>query len=183
MPQVCSICRHEHQIEIDTALLDGVPLRNIVAEHSGTSATALFRHKRDHLSAKMAKAPAAVVELVKAKAAAEEAEASTLFERLRELNRDTQEILRDARSTQNHVIALQAIGRAEKQLELEARLLGELDESTKIAVGVQVNAAPGQNLDLSRLSPEELQQLRALILKAQPTAAGEAVHQINERKL
>src|SRR2546425_89531 len=47
----------------------------------------------------------------------------------------------------------------------------KLDESTKIAVGVQVNAAPSQNLDLTKLSPEELQQLRALIIKAQPTAA------------
>ena len=66
------------------------------------------------------------------------------------------------------MIALHAIARVEKQLELEARLLGELDESTKIAVGVQANAAPSQNLDLTKLSREELQQLRALIIKAQP---------------
>jgi hypothetical protein len=76
--------------------------------------------------------------MVHAKAAVVEVQAGTLFERLRTLNRETQEILREARDTKNHVIALAAIGRAEKQLELEARLLGELDDSAKIAIGVQV---------------------------------------------
>ena len=87
---------------------------------------------------------------------------------MRSINRETLDILQNAKDSKNNVIALHAIARVEKQLELEARLLGELDESTKIAVGVQANAAPSQNLDLTKLSREELQQLRALIIKAQP---------------
>src|SRR3989442_116352 len=124
----------------------------------------------------MAKTPAAAEELAKIKEALkeqsqesrEETEAGTLFERLRAINPEKLDILQNAKDSKNNVIALHAIARVEKQLELEARLLGELDESTKIAVGVQANAAPSQNLDLTKLSREELQQLRALIIKAQP---------------
>jgi hypothetical protein len=81
--------------------------------------------------------------------------AETLFERLKGLNRETAAILAEARAAQNNVIALQAVARAEKQLELEARLLGELSDSAKVAVGI--NVAP--TLDLSLLTDEELAQL------------------------
>jgi hypothetical protein len=46
----------------------------------------------------------------------------------------------------------QAIGRIERQLELEARLLGEMDDSAKIAIGVQV-APPIP--DVSHPTPEQ----------------------------
>jgi hypothetical protein len=64
-------------------------------------------------------------------------QAGTLFDRLRSVCRVTQEILREARGAKNHIIALQAIGRIERQLELEARLLGEMDYTAKIAPGVR----------------------------------------------
>ena len=43
-----------------------------------------------------------------------EVQAGTLFDRLRALNRVTQEILREARGTKNHIIPLQAIGSIER---------------------------------------------------------------------
>jgi hypothetical protein len=120
----------------------GEPYRSI-AKRFAASPEAVFRHGKDHVPAAMVHAKAAVVEV----------QAGTLFERLRTLNRETQEILREARDTKKHVIALQAIGRAEKQLELEARLLGELDDSAKIAIGVQV--APTIP-DVSHLTDKQL---------------------------
>jgi len=71
-----------------------------------------------------------------------------------------------ARESQNHVIALQAIARVERQVELEARLLGELNDSAKVAVGISVNTQPAeQKGDLSRLSDDELRQLEILTRK------------------
>jgi hypothetical protein len=155
MPQTCTVCRHENRAEIDHALVAGEPFRNIAARF-GTSAAALFRHKQRDLPCS----------LVKAKEAADEVQAETLFERLRALNRETTGILKAARAAQNHAIALHAIARAEKQLELEARLLGELNDSAKVAIGINVNPQP----DLSVLTDDELKHLEALALKvrAQP---------------
>ena len=90
--------------------------------------------------------------LALAKETAEEIQAGTLFERLRSVGRVTEEILREARGAKNHTIALQAIGRIERQLELEARLLGELDDSARVAIGIQVSSVP----DLSHLTDEQL---------------------------
>ena len=97
-----------------------------------------------------------------------EVQAVTLFERLRTLNRETQEILREARDSKNHVIALQAIGRAEKQLELEARLLGQLDDSAKIAIGVQVVSSI---FDVSHLTPEQLLAQQRVLREAKAKIA------------
>jgi hypothetical protein len=143
MPQTCTICRHQRRNEIDGALVEGESLRNI-AKRTETSATALHRHKAQHIPKS----------LVLAQETAEEVQAGTLFERLRSVGRVTQEILREARGTKNHIVALQAIGRIERQLELEARLLGELDDATKVAIGIQTT--PAGPPDVSDLTPEQL---------------------------
>lgn len=131
MPQVCSICKHERRPEIDKALLTEQPLRT-VAQQFETSATALFRHKRDHLSAALVKAK-------QKKEAKEEVQAESLFDRLKSINRETLEILQEARESKNLPVALMAINRIEKQLELEARLLGELDDKDKGSGQVVIN--------------------------------------------
>ena len=149
MPQICTICRHEKRDDIDRALLDGESFRNI-ARRTATSATALCRHKTQHIPRSLALA----------KETAEEIQAGTLFERLRSVGRVTEEILREVRGAKNHTIALQAIGRIERQLELEARLLGELDDSARVAIGIQVSSVP----DLSHLTDEQLaEEVRILL--------------------
>ena len=60
--------------------------------------------------------------LLKAKQAVDELQADTLWERLKSINPETAAILAEARESRNHVIALQAIARVERQVELEARL-------------------------------------------------------------
>ena len=159
MPQTCSVCRHPEQNKIDQALLTGEAYRGI-AKRFAASPAAVFRHGKEHV-------PKA---LVKAREAETEVQAETLFQRLRALNGETQAILRAARESQNHVIALNAIGRAEKQLELEARLLGELDNRTRLSIGISVGAQSPSQTKLTQvmegMTPEELTQFGALLNRA-----------------
>ena len=67
-------------------------------------------------------------------------EANTLLDRLRQLNRETQEVLRAAREEGDHDLRTRAISRAEKQLELEGMLLGELNDGASAQVNIQVLA-------------------------------------------
>ena len=133
VPRTCTICKHPSREEINAALITGESFRNI-AKRFETSTTALFRHKKADLPAT----------LVKSAEIAEVVEADTLVGRLQSLHTETMAILREARSegTKDNALALKAIGRAEKQLELGARLLGELPQHSKADVqanvGVQV---------------------------------------------
>ena len=146
MPRTCTVCTHADKSEIDRALLDGQPLRDI-AGRFGTSRSALLRHKQTDIPATLAKA----------KQAEEEVQAETLFERLRAINRETAEILREARESSSPSIALAAINRVERQLELEARLLGQMNDATKVAVGINVNPVDHpQFTHLAHMSREQL---------------------------
>jgi hypothetical protein len=51
----CRVCGHKKRGEIERALLAGTSLRNL-AQRYGTSATALHRHKADHLTRHLVKA-------------------------------------------------------------------------------------------------------------------------------
>lgn len=119
-----------------------------IAGRFGTSRSALLRHKQTDIPKK----------LVKAKEAAEVVEAGTLFDRLREINQETKAILEQARTSGSLSVALAAINRVERQLELEARLLGQLHEGggARFAVGIQVNTG---NPDLSHLSDAQLAEM------------------------
>ena len=155
MAQICTICRHQKRTEIDQALLSGESLRTLAAR-TGTSSTALHRHRQSHIATAM----------VNSKRVADEVSADTLWDRLKNLNRETTAILAEARASGNQVIALQAIARAERQLELEARLLGELSESTRIAVGVTVEKPKKYPYDLSLLTDQEQEQLEVILTRA-----------------
>ena len=161
MPRVCTICSHEERKAIDTALLSGESYRHIAARFD-TSTSSLQRHK-DHIPQHLAKASEA----------AEVVQADGLLDRLQSLNTETMQILREARSSRqpDNELALKAIARAEKQLELQAKLLGELNENTTVNVLV---------------APEWV-ALRALITQAvtpYPEAAqavGRALHEASRR--
>ena len=123
MPRKCTICNHGSREEINAALLGAESFRTIASRWS-VSKTALLRHKADHL-------PASVVKAAEAK---EEIRGGKLLERLLEFHRETAEILREARTTKDNQLALKAIARAEKQLEIEGRMLGELNADATVNV-------------------------------------------------
>ncbi len=139
MPRNCTVCSHPNVKEINRALVSGeanTKLSSIFA----VSEQALRRHKSSHLPTK----------LVMAHEAEEAAQADNLLEQLGDLQRRTLAILEVAEKTRQHRTALSAIREARGNLELLAKLLGELDERPTVNV---------------LLSPQWL-ELRAVIVGA-----------------
>lgn len=143
MPPVCTVCRHPERDAIDAALVNAVGTFRDIAGRFGVSKTAVHRHGADHLPAHLAKAAEA----------ADYAASDSLLDRLRGLNRETADVLKAAKSAANHDLRLKAIARAEKQLELEARLLGELQEGATINVVLSPEWAMVRALLLDSLRP------------------------------
>jgi hypothetical protein len=125
MSRTCTICTNLNHEQMNLALVSREPMRTIAARYSVT-ASALQRHKKAHLP----------VTLAKAAAVADAVEGTNLLDRLKALNRETAAVLREARTdgSKDNGLALRAIARAEKQIELEGRLLGELNEASTVNV-------------------------------------------------
>ncbi len=139
MPRSCTVCEHSNREAIDEALVGGASNRSVASLYD-VSEAAVRRHKANHLPAK----------LVMAQAAEEVAQADSLLEQVRDLQERALDILDKAEEAGELRTALGAIREARGNLELLAKLLGELDER------------PVVNLNLS---PEWL-ELRAVIVGA-----------------
>jgi hypothetical protein len=117
---------------------------------------ALARH-REHLP----------LHLAKASEAAEVIQAGSLLDRLLSLNAETMAILKEARTgrIKDNELALRAVARAEKQLELQGKLLGELNDAPTVNI---LMAAPEwltlRSTIVTALTPYP--QARAAVLEA-----------------
>lgn len=152
MPRSCTVCAHPKREEIDRALVEGVSAAEISGRYRTLGERAVRRHRSNHLPAK----------LVMAEKAAEVAEADDLLDQVGDLQRRALAILDRAEEAGELKTALSAIREARGNLELLAKLLGELDER------------PVVNL---HVSPEWL-ELRAVIVTAlepHPEALGAVV--------
>lgn len=123
MPRTCTICSHDEAHAINVALVHREPYRNI-ASHFGVSTGALQRHSKDHLPEL----------LVKASKATKVADADDLLARVEDLWAEAITVLEAAKGEQDYRVVLAAINRASKQLELLARLRGELNEQPVINI-------------------------------------------------
>jgi hypothetical protein len=139
MPRTCTICEHPERGEIDRALVGGASNRSAASLYD-VSEAAVRRHKANHLPAS----------LVMAQAAEEVAQADSLLEQVRGLQSRAYGILDKAEAADDLRTALGAIREARGNLELLAKLLGELDDRPQVNVLV---------------SPEWL-ELRAVIVGA-----------------
>ena len=151
MPRSCTVCVHPKREEINRALVGGASNRSVASLHDVSEAS-VRRHKGKHLPAK----------LVMAQAAEEVAEADTLLDQVKGLQARAYALLDKAEEAGELRTALSAIREARGNLELLAKLLGELDER------------PVVNLNVS---PEWL-ELRAVIVTAlepHPEALGAVV--------
>ncbi len=120
MPRTCTICTHERRADIDSALLAEEPLRDIARRYA-TSKDALARH-REHLPK----------QLVKAQEQEDISQAIDVVKQLKAINGATLAILKEARADKNGELALKAVDRIQRQLELQAKLLGELQQEGTI---------------------------------------------------
>jgi hypothetical protein len=127
MARPCAICSHPERAEIDRALVvDGETYRNI-AKRWGMSAAAAFRHRAEHIAEQVAKA-------AQAAEAGDVRQALDVIQQLKAANGVTLEVLQQARTGHDGRLALLAVDRVMKQCELQAKLLGELDERPVINI-------------------------------------------------
>ena len=140
MPRSCSVCSHTKVEEINKALVLGESAAEIAGRYRTIGERALRRHRSNHLPATLAKAHEAE----------EVAQADDLLDQVRDLHARTFDVLDKAEVAGELRTALSAIREARGNLELLAKLLGELDER------------PVVNLNLS---PQWL-ELRAVIVTA-----------------
>lgn len=171
MPRKCSSCSHPKRADIDQALVNDESLRKI-AEKFSLKITSVHRHKKSHLPAFLTKAVDAE-EIIRA---------DDLLAQVRNLQTKALSILAKAEAAGDLKIALQAIREARGNLELLARLLGELQEQSQ-TVNVLVanpNWLKLRSLILQSLEPypeARLALVNALskVEKADSSLAGDAL--------
>ncbi len=138
MPRTCTICIHPKRAEIELSVTNGAAFRTIAKQHD-IGYVSIQRHMAEHIK-QAAK---------EQQAKRNEAKALDVLAQLRAINATTLRILHETQANpKTYGLALQAIDRVQKQIELQAKLLGDLDTNINIA-----------------LSPEWL-VLQAHILKA-----------------
>ncbi len=142
MPRKCTVCEHPQAEEINTALLNGVSLRNI-AERYSVSKTALHRHKESHLPA----------DLVKAREAREIAKADSLLDQVIELRDKALSILAKAEQAGDLRTALQGVREAKGCLELLAKLQGELAQEGTVNITISPQWLSLRTVILQALEP------------------------------
>ncbi len=123
----CRACASDQQDAINRDLAREVPYRTLEKRY-GITKSALFHHKQNHLSP-------ALVALHKADQA--EGLARPILDELRELTEHANAIRDAARRSKNASQALSAIREARQNLELRARITGELDERPQVTVNLQ----------------------------------------------
>ena len=126
MPRSCTVCAHPKREEMDRALVEGVSAAEISGRYRTVGERAVRRHRSNHLPAK----------LVMAEKAAEVAEADNLLDQVGDLQRRALAILDKAEEAGELKTALSAIREARGNLELLAKLLGELDERPVVNLNV-----------------------------------------------
>ncbi len=139
MPRSCTVCEHPERGAIDRALVGDASNRSVASLYDVSEAAAR-RHKANHLPAKLAKAHEAE----------EVSRADDLLRQVRALQSKTLNILLRAEGAGDLRTALSAVREARGNVELLAKLSGELDESPVVNV---------------LISPEWL-ELRAVIVGA-----------------
>ncbi len=120
MPRPCTICTHPNREAIDQELLAGTSYRTVGKQHS-VGVSAVFRHRRDHLTELMAQA-------VQARGVQELGYGDDLLGQLEFLNGKTLKILDEAEATGDRRGALAAIREARSTIELNAKLCGQIRE-------------------------------------------------------
>ena len=157
MPKPCSICHHPEREAIEKALLDSEAGHRKVAKRFGISASALFRHRKNHLPKLIARAlaikpvpvhrekahdPATeehALEIARHHEAVEakkDQHAIDVTQQLRAINAACLEVLREARKDGKHSILLRAVDRIARQIELQAKLLGQIQDGATVNVAV-----------------------------------------------
>jgi len=123
MARPCTICRHPERATIDQRLVAGEPA-TVISSDFGLSERAIQRHCKTHL-------PALLVEAYQAQ---EATRADRLLADMLDLQERTLAILSQAEQSGDHAVGLKAIQQARSNLDLLARLMGQLRNETNVNV-------------------------------------------------
>ena len=140
MPRVCSICTHPQRVAIDRALTEMSDSNRRIASQYDVSERAIRNHKGNHLKVRMLKA-------VEKREDADIRTAIDIMGQLKAINGAALGVLKGARDANDGDLALKAIDRIHRQIELQAKLIGELQQegTTNIIVNnpewVQIRTA------------------------------------------
>lgn len=124
MPRTCTICRHPDRVQIDRALVAGHESLRGLASNFGVSASAMQRHRIEHVPAV----------LTKAKSLDELITAESLADQVRNLRARTLGILVRAEASGDTKTELAALRELRALTELEAR--GADRDATVIHVSI-----------------------------------------------
>lgn len=142
MARTCTICAHPQREAIEQALVAGGAMRPLAALYR-VSPDAIERHAASHL-------PQA---LSKAQDAAEVAHADDLLGQLKDLQGRTLGILTQAEEAKDLRTALQAVGQARSNLELLAKITGELQQEGTVNLVVSPEWVQVRATLISALAP------------------------------
>lgn len=140
MPQPCTLCSHPQLRDITSDLMRRVPYREIEKRYS-LSKSAIDRHVARHVTKALRQLAAAEKGMSITDAAAI---AEPVLLEMRKLNSRALRILTDAEDSKDNETALKAVRECRRNLELIAKLTGELDprapgETPGTTIQVQVN--------------------------------------------
>jgi translation initiation factor IF-2 len=153
VPRSCTVCSHPEREAIDRALVGDASNRSVASLYD-VSEAAVRRHKAKHLPTKLAKAHEAE----------EVARADELLRQVRSLQSKTLNILLQAESAGDLRTALSAVREARGNVELLAKLSGELDESPVVNVLISPEWLELRAVIVGALEPHS--EARGAVLKA-----------------
>jgi hypothetical protein len=121
VPRTCTICAHRERSSIDEALVRRTSYRDI-SRRFLVSRSALGRHLNEHL-----------IPLI-SRVRDEEGQALALdvVQQLKVINATSLSVMEEACDGSDPATALRAIDRIHKQIELQAKLLHQLDEGSQV---------------------------------------------------
>jgi len=123
----CTVCTHERRAEIEEQILSGKSFRHISSQFVGVGYRSVQRHKVDgHIAKELAEA-------IKLKNIAF---SDDVLHKLKFLQNEALQILREAKEAKTLGYALSAIGKAAQLVETQAKLAGQIEE---INVNIYLN--------------------------------------------
>lgn len=158
MSRVCTVCTHADLQEINRQLVCGEPIADVARKYA-LSWDAVDRHRKNHLPDALVASPSAE----------EVTQADNLLAQIEQYKTEINEMKDEARAGGNLDLALKAIDRALKAIELQSKVQGLIDKQPQVNVAVCLDNAP------------EWLELRTLIvtaLKEYPVALEAVRHAI-----
>lgn len=125
MPRTCTVCSHDQRGAIEQEIAATTSAQKISALFR-VSPDAVQRHKAEHLPKT----------LTDARKADDDERALDVVKQLRVINGVSLQILNEARQGKDPQTALKAVDRIHRQIELQAKLLGQLDDRPQMNVVV-----------------------------------------------